>query len=124
MKHVLLVEDDRWLAETFRYVIEKNHLVCHVATSAGEALERIDDTLPDVIVVDFLLPGVNVLPFLHELQSYEDSHAIPVIMCTTVARLQQEAAALERYGVRMVLDKAEITPKALVQAIKNVMVPV
>lgn len=119
---VLLVEDDPWLADAVEYVLRRADFTCRIASSAGEALERIDEQMPDVIVLDFLLPGINAMPLLHELQSYDDSHDIPIILCTSVRGLRDHKASLEAYGVRMVLDKATMMPQQIVQAVKDVIV--
>lgn len=122
MKKVLIVEDDRWIAENHHRILSDAHFVCSMAHSAEQAIEALNDFQPDVILLDFLLPGANALQLLHELQSYDDTHVIPVILCTSLTEARQEAEAFEKYGVRMVLDKASVTPKQLVAAVTDVIV--
>lgn len=122
MKKVLIVEDDRWVAENYQRILTAAGFKCYSVHTAGRAIEVLDDFQPDVILLDFLLPEANALQLLHELQSYDDTNLLPVVLCTSLAEARREAGALEKYGVRMVLDKSSITPKQLESAITDVLV--
>ena len=89
------------------------------AKNAKEAIDIIDETPPNVVLLDILLPGVNAFALLHELQSYTDTHSIPVIICTTMNQNQIDAESLKNYGVVEVLNKTELTPASLVSALEK-----
>lgn len=109
MARILLVEDDQWMADCYRDWLP-GHTTVH-AHDAQEALDAADDTTPDVIVLDLLLPHANGTQLLHTLQSHADWSRIPVILCSS--SLPAELPDLQAYGVRAALDKATITPKLL-----------
>lgn len=119
MTHVLLVEDDTLLArEQSRQLETAGFSVQHVA-HAGAALVAIDEQLPQVIIVDMLLPVTSGLSLLHELQSYEDTATIPIVVCTSLA----DTLSLEElapYGVRRLLDKTTMQPEDIVTAVRAV----
>lgn len=121
-KKVLIVEDDRWVAENYHRILGGAGFTCYAVHTAARAVEVLDDIQPDVILLDFLLPEVNAVQLLHELQSHDDTHRVPVILCTSLAETRQEASTLEKYGVRMVLDKASVTPRQLIAAVTDVIV--
>lgn len=120
MSKVLIIEDDRWVAENYHRILSGTGFSCYAVHNAARAVEVLDDFQPDVILLDFLLPEANAVQLLHELQSYDDTHQVPVILCTNLTETRQEASALEKYGVRMVLDKASVTPKQLIAAVTDV----
>jgi len=120
MKSVLIVEDDKWLAEHFARVIEMAGYKTAVSYHAWAAIDAIDDFNPDVIILDVLLTGNTAFTLLHELQSYGDTGKIPVILCTNLAS-ELKFADLEMYGVRRMLDKTTMVPDDLVAAVKSVL---
>lgn len=117
--HVLLIEDDLWLAELqVRSLKEEGYSVRHV-TNALEAIDYIDSVRPEVIVADVLLAGSTIFALLHELQSYDDTGGIPVVLCTNMAE-QLKDVKLEDYGIRRVIDKSTMKPDDVVAAVRAV----
>lgn len=119
-KYVLLIEDDMWLADSYRDVIASKSYECDVVATAEEAMDIIDTKVPDVIVADIMLGDHTVIGLLHELQSYDDTQKVPVIICSSVAKsamnLQEQ---LHEYGVVEILDKATVTPESLAQTVEE-----
>lgn len=115
---ILIVEDDTWQAEYFERELTRHGYRVVVAGSAPEAIHRIDVVRPDVIVLDLLLPGSNGIALLHELRSYSDTGAIPVILCSSIASALS-AEQLSAYGVVKVLDKTTIKTDDLVVAVRG-----
>ena len=56
---------------------------------------------------------------LHELQSYDDTHQIPIVLCTNLAD-QFDKKQLEVYGVKRIVDKTTMHPSDIVAAVKAV----
>lgn len=113
-----LIEDDRLLARQF--IGQLSHeigWIVHHSTDAVEAIRSIDEVLPDIIILDVLLPAATAFTLLHELQSYEDTRIIPVIICSSIAE-NLSLNELSPYGVVAVLDKATLTPEELRRAVQ------
>jgi DNA-binding response OmpR family regulator len=118
--YILIVEDDTWLAEQHIRVLQAAGMRAEYVPHALAAIDAIDGSVPDVIVLDVLLAGPNAFTLLHELQSHADLAGIPVILCTNSAdQLANEDVSV--YGVQRVLDKATMLPGDLVTAIKKVL---
>lgn len=122
MSSILLVEDDKWWAENCRRILERSGYEVMIAESAHAALQTLTVAIPQLIMLDFMLPGANALQLLHELQSYSDTQTVPVILCTSVSEARSSVTAFENYGVRFVFNKATVTPVQLVKAVKAVLV--
>lgn len=99
MTTVLVVEDDSWQAEHLARQLEQAGYRVMVAAHALEAIDQIDSLPPDVIVLDMFLPGANGMALLHEIRSYADLAAIPVLVCSTE---QLALHQLKPYGVTAV----------------------
>lgn len=120
MTKVVLVEDDVWLAELEASVLQKEGYEVSVAHHAPAAIELIDQVQPDVLIVDVLLAGSTVFSLLHELQTYDDTGRIPVILCTNLAE-QFDKQKLASYGISRVIDKTTMHPSDIVAAVKAVL---
>lgn len=117
-KQILIVEDDVWLAQQHQRTLERGGFAVRVAPDALAAIDLIDELLPDVIILDVLLAGPNGLTLLHELRSYPDLAAIPVILCSnTVPDLSSQD--LKTYGIQAILDKSTMHPSDIIKAIKR-----
>jgi len=117
-KTILIVEDDAWQAEHFERQLTRHGYRVVVVGSAPEAINQVGSVRPDVIVLDLLLPGANGITLLHELRSYTDTGAIPVILCSSIASTLP-VDQLQAYGVVKVIDKTTIKPDDLVVAIRG-----
>jgi len=119
MPHILIIEDDAWMADCYRHWLEANgHTVNHV-TNAQSALDVLDDAPADLILLDLLLPHANGAQMLHTLQSYADLASIPVVLCSS--SLPPHLPPLAAYGVRAVLDKTQLTPTVLRQTVGEIL---
>lgn len=116
---IVVVEDDSWFAAQFRRTLEAANFTVSTVANAEMAIDAIDDTHPDVIVLDMLLRGSNALGLLHELQSHSDLAQIPIIVVTSLADSMSEQS-LRHYGVRAVLDKTTMLPDDVVHEITKV----
>lgn len=116
---VLVIEDDIWLAEQFLRTLTNAGYVAQLSTNGPIAMEQIDKSPPDAIVLDVLLTGGTGLTLLHELQSYQDTARIPVILCTNLAS-QISLKNMQPYGVRRILDKTTMHPDDIAAAVRSV----
>ena len=81
-KRVLLVEDDVNLARLYRYVLQLAGFDTKCAVDGWSALRAIDEERPDVLVLDFHLPGLRGDELLNELSSRPATRQIPAIVVT------------------------------------------
>lgn len=116
---ILVVEDDKWLAEQHARVLKAAGYEPTIALHALAAINAIDDVSPDVIILDVLLTGNTAFALMHEMQSYGDTGNIPIILCTNLAP-ELSIDNLKPYGVRRILDKATMEPSDLIAAVKSV----
>ena len=84
MAHILLVEPDRVLAETYRSTLESaGHDVVPCA-SAQAAIFAADQRKPDIVILELQLIEHSGIEFLYELRSYQEWQDIPVLIHSQV----------------------------------------
>ena len=82
MKKVLIVEDERDLAELLAYNLEKEGYQALVTGTGLEGLEAARRELPDLILLDLMLPGMMGTEVCSSLRHSEKTRGIPVLMLT------------------------------------------
>ena len=117
---VLIVEDDEWLAQEFAKFLEKDGFDTKVSFHVISAVKMIDEFKPDVMILDLLLTGSTAFTLMHELQTYDDTKNLPIILCTNLAN-EIDFDSLKPYGVRRLIDKTTMHPSDLSAAIRSVL---
>lgn len=117
---VLVIEDDVWFAKQHGRVLEEAGFIVRYAADGLAGIAAIDEKMPDLIVLDFFLPGPNALVLLHEMQSYSDLSSLPVVLCTN-SSIDVPTSTLDAYGVRVVLDKGSMQPRDLIAAVRRIL---
>ncbi|HEY0913550.1 phosphate regulon transcriptional regulator PhoB [Solimonas sp. SE-A11] len=87
-KLILVVEDEAAIREMIRFALSRAEFRVAEAGSAQEARLRIADERPDLILMDWMMPGVTGVELTRELKAQPTSKDIPVIMVT--ARAEEE----------------------------------
>ncbi len=113
---ILLIEDDRWLASSYRDVLDEYDI--DTAVNGQDAMDLIDVNDYDLVIADVMLERGLVVDLLHELQAYEDTARLSIILCTTLAH-RIALDDVRAYGVVAVLDKTTLTPKLLREAVEH-----
>lgn len=116
--NIVVVEDNILLGQHFERTLKKAGYNVVSSPHALGAIKLIDETKPDVIVLDMLLTGSTALPLLHELQSHDDLAPIPVVMVTSIAG-DLSLETMKPYGVTHLLDKTTMYPDDLVAAVRS-----
>jgi two-component system phosphate regulon response regulator PhoB len=87
---VLVVEDEAALATMLRYNLEKQGFRVEEAADGQEALTRIAETLPDLVLLDWMLPVMSGLEVCRQIRRRTTTRDLPVIMVT--ARTEDQDA--------------------------------
>ena len=80
--HILVVEDDAAIAEVLSYNLAAEGFRAVVATSGEEAEMQVEEDQFDLIVLDWMLPGLSGIEFCRRLRRRDTTRAVPVLMLT------------------------------------------
>ncbi|MDR3419118.1 MAG: phosphate regulon transcriptional regulator PhoB [Nevskia sp.] len=87
-KQILVVEDEAPIRDMLRFALERAEFRVSLANDVPEARLRIAESRPDMILLDWMMPGVSGLEFTRELKAGAMTKDIPIIMVT--ARSEEE----------------------------------
>ncbi len=79
---ILVVEDEPAIQELVSYNLELAGHRAVRADNAEQALEMVRTELPDLVVLDWMLPGMSGIEFARRLRTDKRTHAVPLIMLT------------------------------------------
>lgn len=127
LKTILLVDDDPDALEIEEFVVLEVADFRIVRAQDGESgLQKAREELPDLIILDVMMPKKDGFAVFGELRSAPETREIPVIMLTGVSResgIEFSADAMaEYYGKKpdMFIDKP-VDPEKLQQAVKRLL---
>ena len=92
---VLLVEDEPAQREVLRYNLESEGFCVVVARDGEEAMERVAEALPDLILLDWMLPHVSGIEVCRRLRLRPETRSIPVIMLSARSEEVDKVRGLE-----------------------------
>jgi two-component system phosphate regulon response regulator PhoB len=82
MSQVLVVEDESAIAELVSINLRHAGYEVVVASSADQAQQAVDGVLPDLVVLDWMLPGVSGVQLARQWRSQARTKGLPIIMLT------------------------------------------
>jgi len=85
---ILIIEDEQAIREMVCLALDQAGFECRQAADTNEAQGRIREALPDLVLLDWMLPGMSGIDYARKLRADKLTRDIPVIMLT--ARTQEE----------------------------------
>ena len=92
---ILIVEDEEALATLLDYNLRKEGYGTMTASDGDEALLKIEDAQPDLVVLDWMLPNISGIEICRRLRSRPETKNIPVIMLTARSEEADRIRGLE-----------------------------
>jgi len=82
VKDILVVEDEASIREMVSFTVGQGGFQVRQAGDAPEAHDRIAEQVPDLIILDWMLPGVSGVEFARGLKKSDLTRRVPIIMLT------------------------------------------
>jgi two-component system, OmpR family, phosphate regulon response regulator PhoB len=92
---ILVVEDEPAIQELVAYACQTNGFAVRRSDSVRSAREAVSGELPDLILLDWMLPDRPGIELLRELRGEERTRALPVIMLTAKGSEADKVAGLD-----------------------------
>ncbi len=113
---ILIAEDDEFIRDIYSRIFTMNGFEVILATNGAEALEKMEETVPDLILLDIMMPYQNGKEVFKKIKQNEKLKDVPVVFLTNVSAqddLEQELLdQADKY-----LIKAHFTPKEVVEEV-------
>jgi len=119
-KKIMWVEDDQFLNDIIARKLSITKCLFFHANEGGEALKIIDTEMPDIIMLDIILSGMDGFEILRTIKNNQKTKHIPVILLSNLG----QASDIEKgksLGATRFLVKATVTPNEIVDQIKEVL---
>jgi len=116
LSKILVVDDETYIVELVKFNLEKEGFQVIVAYDGLSAMELVESELPDLIILDIMLPKMDGLEVCQALKQDNNYHSIPIIMLT--ARAEEIDTVL---GLELGADdyiKKPFSPRELVARVK------
>ena len=91
-RKVLIVEDDKNIADLLRLYLEKEGMDCQVANDGLVGLEKFGQFQPDLMLLDIMLPGMDGWSVCKKVR---ETSKMPIIMLTAKGELEDKVSGLE-----------------------------
>ncbi|QEW08275.1 phosphate regulon transcriptional regulator PhoB [Nitrincola iocasae] len=118
-KRVLIVDDEAPIREMIAVALEMAGYDCIEAENAQQAHAAVLDQMPDMVLLDWMMPGTNGIDFARRLRRDETTANIPIIMLTAKSEEDNKVQGLEA-GVDDYITKP-FSPRELVARLKTVL---
>ncbi|MDE0969206.1 MAG: response regulator [Octadecabacter sp.] len=81
-QRVLLIEDEPNIIEAISYILTKDGWTVHTHSDGETAMSKVMQRVPDLIILDVMLPGKSGYDILRELRAQAETKDVPVMMLT------------------------------------------
>ena len=116
IQSILVVDDEHTIRDVIRRYLERDGFTVREAADGQTALREIEENLPDLIVLDLMLPGVDGLAITRHIRQ---RHTVPIIMLTAKGETSDRI-----YGLDLGADDyvaKPFSPQELVSRIRAVL---
>jgi len=86
---VLIVDDGEYIREVISYVLNDNGFITESASNGEEALKKVAQNKPDIIILDIMMPQMNGLQVCKRLRENPATQDIPIIFLSAQERIEQ-----------------------------------
>ncbi|MCW1951578.1 MAG: response regulator [Octadecabacter sp.] len=99
-RRVLLIEDEPNIIEAISYILSKDGWTVHTHSDGETAMEKVMQGVPDLIILDVMLPGRSGYDILRDLKGQDATADVPVMMLTARGQAKDREMAIDLGATR------------------------
>ena len=122
-KTILLVEDSEPAIIQMKDFLEESGYHLLVAHDGSEALHVLTHTIPDAIILDLMMPGIDGFEVLQTIREAESTTHIPVLILTAKHITKDELSFLKKNNIHQLIQKGDINRSELLSAVETMLTP-
>lgn len=119
-KTILIIEDDAFFKQVITKEFESEGFRVAGAGDSTEAFKFLENTIPDLILLDILLPGMNGYEILEKIKADKKTATISVIMLSNLGQ-EDEIKKAKNLGADDFMIKVNFVPEEIVQRVKEIL---
>ncbi|MBZ9569591.1 response regulator [Patescibacteria group bacterium] len=120
MKQILLVEDDPFVIDIYTTKLKEAGFFIEIAEDGEEALRKIKEKKPDLLVLDIVLPNIDGWELLEKIRTELGFEDLKVVVLSNLSQKSEVEKSL-KFGVIKYFIKAHFTPSEVVEEIKKIL---
>jgi CheY-like chemotaxis protein/signal transduction histidine kinase/HAMP domain-containing protein len=107
-KRILMVEDNPAAIVQIKKILEKENYCVDVAMGGQQAIDFLETTIPDGIILDLMMPDINGFEVLKRIRNIEDTQNLPVLILTAKDLTSKEVEELSSSNFQQIINKGDI----------------
>ncbi|MDY6934803.1 MAG: response regulator [Spirochaetota bacterium] len=118
-KRILLVEDNEVAVNQMKKILVKEGFIIDIANDGREAIEYLKYSIPDGIILDLMMPGMDGFDVLNDIRSKKSTESIPVLVLTAKDLTAEDMKKLTNNNIQQLIQKGDINKKELLFKIQQ-----
>ena len=118
MTKISIIEDDPVISQMYRMKFEADGFDVQLANNGKRGVELVKEFLPDIILLDLQMPEMNGVEALSIIRKNDWGVNIPTIILTNLGA-EESPTELKTMNISSYIVKAELTPRQVVQRVKE-----
>lgn len=120
MKKILVAEDDKFLLNAYRVKLQKAGFDVKTARDGQEALMALSEFVPDLILLDLVMPVKDGFAFLEEIKKDDRFKMLPVIIASNLGQKEDIDRGM-KLGAKDFIVKTDMSLDKLVEKIRVIL---
>lgn len=108
MAKILLVEDEESLRKRYSKILTSRNYTVETAENGQDALIKLNEFRPDLIVLDIVMPGYSGLEFLKILKNNEELKVVQVLMLSAVNEMTKIRECLDMGAAGYITNESAV----------------
>ena len=104
MYHICIVEDEPNIIEALRYLMEAEGWRVTIVSDGGKAVEAVRAEIPDLLILDYMLPNMSGLGVAKELRADKATAELPILMLSAKGQTKDKQQA-QIAGINLFMTK-------------------
>ena len=104
MYHICIVEDEPNIIEALRYLMEAEGWRVTIVSDGGKAVEAVRAEIPDLLILDYMLPNMSGLGVAKELRAHKATAELPILMLSAKGQTKDKQQA-QIAGINLFMTK-------------------
>jgi signal transduction histidine kinase/CheY-like chemotaxis protein/HAMP domain-containing protein len=122
-RRILLVEDSEAIVIQMTEMLAEQGYAVRTAKNGIEALARIEEELPDAVILDLMMPEMDGFAVLKVIRGTERSEKLPVLILTARQVTREELGFLRYNHIHQLIRKGDVRRKDLLAAVAGLVAP-
>jgi two-component system phosphate regulon response regulator PhoB len=91
-RKILVVDDSALVAEAVKAKLEANNYEVQLAYSGEEALDKVSGEIPDLMILDVYMPGIDGFEVCRRLRERPETQSLPIVMLSSRGNIKEKLA--------------------------------